>query len=260
VGTLLDCFDRPRTVRVHWAGRHRDVRVPALTLRDLCDLQAFLRDRSWDPWAVPDVDDMALMLACVIVESDCWPPPLWTEVAGLAVGSEEYQDEFTYVAVGRHNGLDRRKSAVLGRIARGDFRTWQRILGAAYGERPEDAASRILNVLDGAPFPSGPPIDWGLAVAELVVGGEGRRGMSFAEAEGLTLPQFRLLRRAYRDKEGRMRLAPSPGTPPAAREGETAREAECRRRAILDEARAVLEARYSGAGGPPQGEDGRDQR
>jgi hypothetical protein len=242
--TLLDAFDRPITVRV----RGLDVRVGALTLGALADLQAWVRDHSWDPWDVPDPGDLATAMALVVVHADGWPPPVGSTLASLATAAEGYQAELAYVAFGRSNGLSREDAALVGEAAREDVLPWQRILGAAYGERPDLAADRILNGLDGAaPGPDGDGPDWALSIATLVIGDEGRRGMSFAEAEALTLPQHRLLCRAHRDEKGRLRLAAGETPRERPRPGEHWKVAKARRAALLGRATAILEAHYSGA-------------
>lgn len=241
--TILDVFDRPATVRV----RGLTIRVPQLTLRDLADLQAWVRDQSWDPFDVPDVDCPLLFWALVIEEAEGWPPQAGSELATLATPSDEYAAEFAWVAFGRHNGLSREDAAAVAGAARADVVPWQAIQSAAYAVPPGDVASGVLNLIDGAvPEPAGTPIDWRAAIASLVLD----HGRAFAEVESWTIGQFRLIRSCSRDDKGRLRVE-VPGVGPRPRPGEAQKDADARRRAILEEATAVLEALYTAQGAGP---------
>jgi hypothetical protein len=247
VATLLDCFDRPRTVRVRThnpAHPYLTLSVPQLRLRDLADLQAWVRDQSWDPFDAPDTDDPALFWAMVLHDGQGWPPPLGSTLAALATPAEGYAEEFAHVAFGRHNGLDRDTARRVAGAAMADVVPWQAIVSAAYAIDPADIASRMLNAIDGAiPEDDGPPIDWPLAIAGLVV----EHGIGFDAAEDLTIGQFRLMRSLTRDDKGRLRHEPR-GVPPRPRPGEPGKDADRRRKALLERAEAELEAQRSGTG------------
>ena len=245
---LLDPLPRPRRVVV--CGVQLDVH--AITLGDLADLQAWVRDHSWNPFDVPpDVATPELLWACVAARGEGWPPAIHTDLAALSTEGSEYLTEWVHVVIGRKNNWERGMSATLAEFGPGDVLAWQDVLSSAYGDPPEHLAHRWMNRLEGEADKYQEPTDWALAIGAFCVDWK----VMPWEAERLTLAQFRLFNAIRPDPETKHYVLDRPVRPNACRrDGESLRDARARRKALIAEGHAAVnawEAARSGAGGPP---------
>ena len=219
--TILDAIPRPRRVRM--LGIPWD--VPALTLGDLADLQAWVAAESWDPWEVPPADTEAEHWALVIAKAEDWPPAAWSPLARQATDHGAFLREFFWIAAGRHAGIDRDDAD---RAANGlNPGEWDALFAAAYAIPPDDSAGARLNALDGEP-PGRSEVDWPAAVAEVL--GEFPALALPGALDRMPLPAWRLLRNKGNPARGPIQPRP----------GETAREAGKRRKEAVAAARIKL--------------------
>jgi hypothetical protein len=250
---ILEILPRPSSVPLLGV----PITVHPITLGDLADLQAWVRDNSWNCFEVPpDVSDPAMLWACVAARAIGWPPPIHTDLARMATGWEEYAAAWCHIAVGRKIGLQPNDSAQLSRTGPRDVLGWQAVLCAVYGESPTHAAHRWLNSLCAASEdgPEHPPPDWALLIGAFCR--EWKRLP--AEVANLTLIEWRTLNALSVEAEtGHYRLdRAGPPLPPGADRMRAKRE---RRELIAEAGRVVDDWERSRSGGTPHGQDGQHE-
>jgi hypothetical protein len=230
---ILEILPRPSSVPLLGV----PITVHPITLGDLADLQAWVRDNSWNCFEVPpDVSDPAMLWACVAARAIGWPPPIHTDLAQLATGGEAYAAEWFWRVIGRKAGIDRELSDGLAGVAvYRDPLGWHHAVGAAYGEHPDHTAHRWLNYLAGQVPERVEPTDWALAIAAFCR--EWR--VLPRECEALTLIEWRTLNGLSVDKDsGQYRLARPMRPQP---HGEDRAQAKRERRELIQSAADLID-------------------
>jgi hypothetical protein len=233
--SILFCFPAPVPLVLGDVA----VLVPELRLRQIADLQVWLRDRTTvvmpEPPGGDDADTWKRYHAACFLATEHWPPDVFGPEGDRAMATPEGLLELCRVILPPANPALTHEQLIAVVVALAteplSLLAFHR---AVYGVRPRDAAVDGYEWWEGLRKTDSTPIDWPKAIVEVM-----REYPAYTlEAVGeLTISQFRTLRSG--GEPGRRSLK--------THDGESKREAWNRWAAVLDEARGTSADSCDGA-------------